>query len=247
MLEGLLDSDASKKFITPLNDIIKVGITEKVLLSITDETIKICCTTSNKSNFVILKYKTDFLSGFNMPSVPFNFGVKDLSEVVGIMRAFLDGFKLKIEKEVMTISSGNSVFTYYGCNEKMCVEGPKKVDPNGKFFTSFKWDDSLKSFTNAINQLKDQEHIVISGNKGDTVSSLVVTNNQFKKYTNFSHKIQCTEVEDNFRIIINKLIFYPIVTSSVGEFIVKIHDLGAVFFGATDEFTIVHAASSKVK
>lgn len=247
MLEGLLDSEKAKEFITPLNDIINVGISEKVLLDITDDSIKISTTTPNKSNYLIMKYNKDFVKGFTLPSVPFSFGIKDLSEIVGIMRAFSDGFKIKIEDQMMTLSSGQSTFTYYGCNEKHCIKGPKRIDMETGVITSFKWDSELKSFTKAIGQLKEQEHIVISGNKDDNVATIMVTNEQFKRYNNFSSKVQCIQIVDTFRKIVDKKIFHPVITSSIDEFIVRVFDDNIMFIGKTDPFNIIHMVSTKVK
>ena len=247
MLEGIFDSDQSKKFLSPLNDIIKVGITEKVLINITDGTIKISACTPTKSNFVILKYKKDLFDGFRFPSVNSNFGVKDLGELVSILKTFTDGFNLKIEEDVLTVSSGTSTFTYYGCNEKLCVKGPKAVNADEGFFTAFKWSNEMKTFTNAINQLRDQEHVVIHGNVGDTVLNLLITNDQFKRYNNFTCKTNCTEITQTFRKIIDKNIFHPVVTSSVGEFVVKVFEPAVMFFGNTEDFSIVHSVSTKVK
>ena len=248
MLEGLLDSDAAKKFITPLNDIIKVGITEKILLNVTEDGLKISCSTPNKSNFVILKYKPEILSGFTFPTVPFNFGIKDLSELVGIMRVFNDGFKIKVEDGILTLSSGTSIFTYYGCAEKHCIIGPKNINiAELKPYTTFKWSDELKTFGQSINQLRDQEHIVISGNLEDAVTTLMVTNNQFKRYNNFTCKVNCTPVSETYRKIIDKNIFHPVVTSSVETFVVKVLNEAVMFFGNTEDFTIIHAVSTKIK
>ena len=247
MLEGLLDSEAAKIFVTPLNDIIKVGITEKVLLSITDDGIRISCIKPDKSNFVILKYKKDFLNHFKLPKIPETFGVKDLSELVGIMRAFADGFNIKIEKNIMTISSGTSVFTYYGCNEKHCSKAPKAINPEQAEYTTFIWDEAMKSFSTAIAQLKEQKHIVVSGNKDDTVANIMVTDQQFKRYNNFCSKINCTEVTETFRRVIDKLIFHPVVTGSLEKYVVRVREKCVIFQGSTPEFSLVHSVSTKVK
>ena len=247
MLEGLLDSEKAKQFITPLNDIISVGITEKILINILDDCIKISSTTPNKSNYFILKYKKEFLEGFNLPSVPFNFGVKDLTELVGIMRAFSDGFKIKIEDKILTLSNGDSTFTYYGCNENHCIRGPKNVDTETGLLAAFKWDDALKPFTKAIGQLKDQEHVVFSGNKDDMKTNLMVTNEQFKRYNNFCSRTQSTKVTQTFRKITDKKIMLPVVTSSIDEFLVKIFNDNIMFMGKSDAFNIIHMVSTKVK
>jgi DNA polymerase III sliding clamp (beta) subunit (PCNA family) len=247
MLEGLFTSDYSKRFLSPLNDIIKVGITEKILLNIDNDTIKISACTPTKSNFVILKYKKELFKDFKMPSKPLNFGVKDLGELVSILKTFSDGFDLKIEQEVLTVSSGHSNFTYYSCNEELCIKGPKTVNADEGFFTAFKWSNEMKTFTNAINQLREQEHIVIHGNKGDAITTLMITNDQFKRYNNFTSKVQSTEISQTFRKIIDKNIFHPVVTSSVNEFVVKVFEPAVLFFGNNEDFSIVHSVSTKVK
>ncbi len=247
MFEGLLTGDNVKKFIAPLNDIISVGITEKVLINIFDDCIKISSTTQNKSNYFILKYNKEFLKEFTLPSVPFNFGVKDFTELVGIMRAFPEGFKIKIEDDVLYLISGQSTFTYYGCNEKHCITGPKKIDTETGLLSSFKWDTELNSFTKAISQLKTQDHVVFSGNKDDTVMTLMVTNEQFKRYHNFSSKVQSTSIKESFRKITDKKILLPVITSSVDEHIVKIFDDNIMFMGKTDAFSVIHMVSTKVK
>ena len=105
----------------------------------------------------------------------------------------------------------------------------------------------MKTFTNAINQLRDQEHIIMHGNKGDSIITLMITNDQFKRYNNFTSKTQCTEISDTFRKIIDKNIFHPVVTSSAGEFVVKIFEPAVMFFGNNEDYSVVHSVSTKVK
>jgi hypothetical protein len=247
MFEGSFDSETAKSFVAPLNDLLRVGIS-KLKININTDGVKIGAVSEDgNSLFVTLHYKADQFKGFKFPSVPFIFGVHDLSELVGIMKVFSEGFSLKVNKDLIVINHDDNKYIYYGVSEKKCPKGPSslgnKTDPTAGFI----WDEKMSSFMKALTMMK-QEHIVFTGDKGKDTLDIAIVTSQFKKYNEFKASVTGETNTCDFRMVLDKNLFQPCVAGSVSEFNVKLFDRKMVVLqGNTDFYEICFAVSCKAK
>lgn len=247
MFEGSFDSEAVKSFVSPLNDVLRVGIT-KLRLDINPDGVKIGAVSEDgNSLYTTVHYKQTLFNNFKFPSIPFIFGVHDLSELVGIMKVFTDGFTIKINKELVIIENESNKYIYYGVSEKKCPKGPSRLAPKIDPVAQFVWDEKMSSFMRALTMMK-QEHIVFNGSKGKNTINISIVTSQFKKYNEFKASVEGDENALDFRMVIDKVRFQPCVAGSIDTFKVSLYDKKMVILkGVTDFYELCFAVSPQVK
>ena len=109
MFEGKFQNNiAYKAFISPLGDLIKIGINQ-IQVDIGCDAVHIGATTPDKSsNFVCIDFSPKTFEGFKFPSMPFVFCIYDLSEFIGMLKIIGENVKLHITNEVCTFTCGKS-------------------------------------------------------------------------------------------------------------------------------------------
>lgn len=248
MLQGTFSKEQTDAFIQPLEDILRVGI-DKILFEINDDnTISIGTQTSNSSNYVIVNYKNTLFQSFTKVDQKFTFGVISLSELIGIMRIFSNGFNLRVTEDMFIIEKDSNKFMYYGCAAKDTMRAPssKIRGTTEEPLATFAWNENMGSLVKAMNLLK-MDNVILSGDSMTKLINVSVTNKQFQRYNNFSSKIVVETMKKDFKVLFDKEKIQPVLNSKTCNFTAKIFDKALLLLGETDSYVIQHAVTPLVK
>ena len=241
---SLETSELAKGFTTPMNDLLKCGVSKIVLHFNSDNTITIRGLNDNRNCICMVDYNEDLITAVDIKS-ECDFGIYELGEFVSLSNVFNGGNDFTVYEDYSaTVEYESASFKFRGSDVDAIKEGPQSLSASLQWFAEFKWEGSaFSTFVTALSRL-GQNYVRFEGKAGDTTMKMTVCDKDIPTST-FTANIDLEdEVEEDFKVILNKENLQPIIGGSVKNLKVQISNQLVYFSGSSDYHDVKYYVST---